>query len=386
MSPRKIASFFLLSSFFFSDLIFAASDSQCSDVLIDGTKAKQYYQDNFRYKRLVLTRFKSATYEQAKTDKSITGNLSIGEFLLGSNFTEQQFTEFKNNIDLDQRLEIDWNYRRDILTETGDEGILQSWLACMVTQTGMAIKFKDVTDKQATLWMRWYPKGGVDRVKVKSAPELPSGVRVTNDDGKKFLNGKESIGGGEPVLVKIEFDDANTPLSLSLHFVEDGLLRNKVVDSRTAYLPTRMKYKTMCRDFKINDIVPVHCHNYHGHRLFVQHGSGTGKQYVYCGDINDGWKFLRNPISKHTAATSWVNSYPNSSLLHIEYKFVVASDDRMHFEFNCSNSSPADNECKFDNIHMIEEKVFLVPENMTESDKTQMLSKTSGTQIFECQK
>jgi hypothetical protein len=83
----------------FSQSSFAISNNdQCGDVLKGGYKATSLYSTRFDYRRLLDTRISNMTFQEAKSDTSLTGSMPIGDVILGAGFTEDTFNSYKSHL------------------------------------------------------------------------------------------------------------------------------------------------------------------------------------------------------------------------------------------------------------------------------------------------
>lgn len=101
-----------------------ADKSQCSDVLRDGTKALKLFNESSAYRRLLETKLINMTSQQARADTSFTGNIPIGDVILGVGFTDKSFDDYKSYLQKNTSLFIEATHALDVLLSTGDPEIL----------------------------------------------------------------------------------------------------------------------------------------------------------------------------------------------------------------------------------------------------------------------
>jgi hypothetical protein len=84
-----------------------AQSDQCKDVLKDGTRAVSLYSSRFEYRRLLESRLLTMTYQEAKSDTSLTGNIPIGDIILGAGFDQKTFDTYKSYLQQETISRID---------------------------------------------------------------------------------------------------------------------------------------------------------------------------------------------------------------------------------------------------------------------------------------
>ncbi|MDQ0124246.1 hypothetical protein J2W17_003194 [Pseudomonas lini] len=314
-----------------------AQSSECGDVLKDGTKAVQLFHENNEYRRLLETKLVSMTFQQAKTDTSITGNIPIGDVVLGAGFTEKSFDDYQSYLQKNSSLFIESSHSVDILLSTGDSEILAAWSGCMQNRSGLALRFKESHARSAVLVIQWFAAAGVPQVKIAQDYKLPSGVSVTS--GKDFLDGKLPIIAGTNHEVKFELLNPETTLALTLNAITENTPRG----ADSAFLPSRMKWFRDTRPYQFNVSGGI-CSTAPTIYLDAPHHSGTVLPTVtYCSSLKDGWRFSKR-LGDFSVTSGVSPSYiPGVQIAHAPSWWT--GEDQFNVSLGCSSSTNADIQC-----------------------------------------
>jgi hypothetical protein len=322
-------------------LIFAsvarADKSVCSDVLVDGTKANTLYRENSEYRRLLETKLVNMTFQQVKTDTSLTGNIPIGDIVLGAGYNEKTFEDYKSYLRRDTSLNIESSRSVDVMLSTGDPGILSAWSVCMQNRSGFSIRFKDAHARSAVLVLQWFPAAGVAEVKVAQDYKLPSGVLVTS--GKDFLDGTRSIVAGTNHEVKLELPSPETTLALTFNVVDGDTARG----ADSAFLPSRMNRIRETRPYEFNVTGGV-CSTTPTIYLDARRHSGTVLPTVtYCSSLKDGWRFSKGANDYNVTTAVTPSFVPSTQIANAPVTWT--GDDQFNISLGCSSSTDTDIQC-----------------------------------------
>lgn len=314
-----------------------ADKSECSDVLRDGTKAQSLYSSNSEYRRLLETKLVNMTYQQSKTDTSLTGNIPIGDVILGVGFSEKSFNDYRSYLQQNTLLYIESSNSVDVLLSTGDQEILNAWSQCMQNRSGLSLRFTDVHAKSAVLDITWFPAAGVPKVWIAKGYRLPAGIRITS--GESFLTGKTAIVAGTKNLVALEFPDAVTTLSITLSAVT-GRLKTTPAGGDSSFLPTRMTLGPIeSRPYAFNVSGGI-CSTTPTLLLDAPGKSGTMLPTVtYCSDLANGWHFSKTDFS----VSGTVNPGGPKHIVHTPSTWI--GDTQLNVDLGCSSSDEADIRC-----------------------------------------
>jgi hypothetical protein len=321
---KKITSLMLMSVFailVITDTAYA-NKSECSDVLRDGTKATSLYHEKSSYRRVLDYKLSTMTYHQAKTDRSLTGNIPIGDVILGAGFTEKTFDDYKHSLSLQQFESISSDQALDILISTGDREILSSWRSCMV-RGGLGLRWTDIHAKSAVLEINWFPTPGINEVKVREMPKLPKGVTINT--GKNILEGKQKIVAGAPALVEFAIENAATPVSVTLNVVSDRSISSG---------SERLKHHIKSQPYRF-DVTGNGCETRTTVCRDTRHKTGTRTNIKYCSHSQDGWRFSKNSNEYSVSHKSEPLSDGNH-FSRVDTKFV--GNNQFEIVLGCSSS------------------------------------------------
>jgi hypothetical protein len=312
----------------------SAAADECKDVIKDGTKALSLYKTRFEYRRLLESKLLTMTFQEAKSNTSLTGDIPIGDVLLGVGFDENTFNSYKSSLQSEKLEKVDISRSTDILLSTGDPEILKAWTTCMQTKSGLQMYFSDVHASSAVLNLLWQPAVGVAKVRIKRDYNLPSGVVVVG--GKNIIEGKEWIVAGTPQKVQFGFKNAKTTLQLTLNVEKEG---GGLAGSSTAYVPSRMTPIQILRPY---DFTKGSCDKSGFLAVDAPHHSGTSRVAKFCSDSANGWRFTR----ASTQVNAWVaipGQIPGTFANHQE---LWSGDFQLSVVLGCSNSSGTDIQCQ----------------------------------------
>jgi hypothetical protein len=326
--------------------------SECTDVLKNGTKALQLFHENNAYRRLLDTKLVSMDYQHAKTDTSITGNMPIGDIVLGVGFSEKSFKEYQSYVQKNSTLFIDSSHSVDVFLSTGDPEILGAWSGCMQNRSGLAMRFQDVHARSAVLVIQWFAAAGVAQVNIAQDYELPDGVVVTS--GNDFLSGKRPIIAGTNNVVQLELPSPETSLQLSLNAVNKNTPRG----GTSAYLPTRMKWFRESRPYKFDAPSEI-CSTVPTIFLDATRHTGTVLPTVtYCSSLKEGWRFSQRPNDYSVTTTVSPSYIPSTQIANAPSWWT--GEDQFNVSLGCSSSTNADIQCSA-TTRLVEDRVVWVP-------------------------
>lgn len=318
----------------FSQSSFAISNNdQCGDVLKGGYKATSLYSTRFDYRRLLDTRISNMTFQEAKSDTSLTGSMPIGDVILGAGFTEDTFNSYKSHLQHETTSKVDISRSLDILLSTGDKEILQAWTKCMDGKTGLYMFFSDIQPNSAILNVEWRAAAGVARVKFKRDYALPEHVKVTS--GKDILKGKELLVAGTPAKIQFKLTDVSKPLSISFNVEKE---EGGLAGSDSAYLPSRLEAYKEERPYNFETGT---CGKSASLAVDTRHYTGNSATAKYCSNISDGWKFSKNSVSVQ-AKVGIPGQIPGT---FANYQIFWVGDSQLIVQLGCSNSSSTDIQC-----------------------------------------
>lgn len=329
-----------------------AQKSQCSDVLKDGTKAVRLFQENDTYRRLLETKLMNSSARQSRSDTSLTGNIPVGDIVLGAGFTDKSYDDYKSYLQKDSKMQIDTSHALDVMISSGDPGILNSWLACMQTKSGLGIWFKNIHAKSAVLVIQWFPAAGVGQVFIDKNFKLPKNIRVTSGD--EFLKGTMPIVAGTNHEVAFELEGPEQNLPITLNAVSDNLPRG----ADSTFLPSRMKLIRRTRPYAFNVSGGV-CSTSPTIFLPALHHSGTTlPTTTYCSSLSSGWRFSKRD-GDVSVTTSVIPSFiPNVQIAVAPYTWT--GDDQFNVSLGCSSSTAADIQCSA-TTRLVEERFDWTP-------------------------
>lgn len=311
-----------------------AGKDECKDVLKDGTRAASLYSSRFEYRRLLESHLVNMTYEQAKTDTSLTGSIPIGDIILGAGFDRQTFHEYKNYLQQDTALRVDISRSLDIMLSTGDPEILRAWSECMKSRIGLSLYFTEVHATSAVLNLEWHAGAGVPRVKVKQDYSLPRDVKVSA--GRDILNGKEFLVAGTSHQVKFEFNNAVTPFSFTINVEKDG---GGLAGADSAYLPTRLEPYLQLRPFQFSS---GQCDKSPLLAVDTLRHTGNSASARFCSNGSSGWRFARTSLQVLTSVAI-PGQLPGT---FSNYQTFWSGDFQVTVVLGCSNSSGTDIQCQ----------------------------------------
>lgn len=315
----------------FSQSVMAGKD-ECKDILKDGTRAISLYQSRYEYRRLLETKLVTMTYQESKKDTSITGNIPIGDIVLGVGYDESSFNSFKNYMKNESLLKVSISNAVDIMLSTGDPVIAAAWSECMSSQTGLAVYFSDIYPTTAILHLEWKAAAGVVSVNVNKNYKLPNGVRITS--GQDSMTGKLPLKASAPAVVQFTFDNATTPLSMAINVLD----RKGAAGSDTAYLPSRLEPYTQTRPYQFET---GKCDKSSFMAVDARHRTGTSTTGKYCADNANGWRFTR-PSVIVLPYVGIPGQIPNTFANH---QIIWSGNDQFSVLLGCSNSSGTDIQC-----------------------------------------
>jgi hypothetical protein len=325
---KKLA--FALISLAMASSAFAQKD-RCADVLSEGAFAKTLYQSNTTYRRMLDYYLSTLTYDQAKTDRKLTGNIPIGEAVLGAGFTENRLATHKATTNLTIAERIDFSNATSVGVQTGDSYVLNAWTNCMRGRGGFAATFESVNATTATLVLEWFPIAGIQSVQVNPAFTLPPGLHLTS--GMEYLKQGKEIVAGTPARVQFKLDAATTPVALVLNLQHNA-------GSDAAYLPPRLRLDIEKRPF------PFASSSCDTNPQIIQdalrHTGTVSKVYTYCSDVANGWVFSQDAGDWAVTPSVHVGSPLHLAVFHTA-NFV--SQDRFQAQLGCSSSSDTDLRC-----------------------------------------
>ena len=306
----------------------------CRDILKDGTRASSLYHTNYQYRRLLESKLLTMSYQQAKSDTSITGSIPIGDIVLGAGFDETSFNSFRSYLQNDTVLTVDVSKEVAIMLSTGDPNIVGAWRDCMKSKTGLSIYFSSVGPKTAVLHLQWAAALGVTEVKVSEAYKPPKGVRIVS--GVNIMNGKEAIKAGTSHEVQFEFESPRIPLTLVLNVKkpEGGL-----AGADTAYLPARFESYVQSRPYQPNTGA---CDKTGLFGVDTRHNSGNSISSRFCTDITNGWRFTSGSLQV-LASVAIPGQIPGTFANHQEF---WSGNNQVTVLLGCSNSSGTDIQCQ----------------------------------------
>lgn len=317
---------------FLSQFVFAASD-ECKDILTDGTRALSLYSSRYEYRRLLESRLLSMTYQEAKSDTSITGSIPIGDIILGVGFDEKTFNSYKNHLQTETISKIDISKSTDILLSTGDPEIVKAWSTCMKDKTGLVMYFSDVHASSAVLNLEWHPSAGVPKVRVKKDFRLPNDVSVIS--GKDILSGKEWIVAGTKHQVEFKFKDVRTTLPLTLNVEKEG---GGLAGAYSAYVPTRLEPFLQVRPYQFAN---GQCDKSGVMDVTAYHHTGTSVAKTFCSDSANGWRFSKTALQV-LASVAIPGQIPGTFANHQD---LWSGDFQVTVVLGCSNSTGTDIQC-----------------------------------------
>lgn len=334
-----------------------AQKSECSDVLKDGTLARSFYSERTEYRRLLEYKLLQLTYEQAKKDTSLTGNIPIGDIVLGVGFTEQSFQSFKQHLQQNLNLEINSSHALDVILAIGDPVIVQEWGKCMATHGArLALRFEDVQATGAVLVVEWYPGAGVGEVFINRDFKLPAGVKVVS--GMSYLADLKErrqlpIVGGTPARIQLEIDSAAREVPITFNAISKNTPRG----SDTAFLPTRMEWERTTRAFSPTTGGPSCTTNLTILQDQLRHGGSTRAPAVYCSDLRNGWRFSQR--ASDFSVQKFHDPGVGNAFAHLHAAQFVGPDQFV-VVLGCSNSSDTDIRCSASTV-LTEERYIWKP-------------------------
>jgi hypothetical protein len=330
-----------------------ADKSECSDVLKDGAKATQLYHENNEYRRLLETKLSTMTFQQAKSDTSLTGNIPIGDLLIGVGFSEQSFNEYKSFLQSDTTLYIQSSHTLDVMLTTGDSTIVSTWLACMQNKKGgLALRFRQVELDSAVLVIQWFADVGVAEVRIAQDFILPAGVKITS--GESFLKGTRSIIAGTQHEVKFELSGPTTTVALTLNAVQGDTPRG----ADSTFLPSRMSWQRETRPYQFNVDEGI-CSTKQTIYLDTPRHSGTTlPTTTYCSHFKDGWRFSTRPSDFNVAVGVAPSSIPSTQFGTAPYFWT--GDGQFNVSLGCSSSTNTDIQCSA-TTRLLEERYVWKP-------------------------
>lgn len=169
-------------------------DDQCRDILRDGTLMHWTSSDNQFFKQLVYQQFMRSTYQESKRNKAFGLDVSVGEFVLGSSYTEDEFKRKQGQLQTTFSQETAYERRVDVAVSSGDEKIVEAWSKCMSdpNRGGLSVRLEPKSPREVNLFLEWHALPGVDAVKTIEAVSLPAGTVIRT--GKECFRKGTSIG------------------------------------------------------------------------------------------------------------------------------------------------------------------------------------------------
>ncbi|MDP3626976.1 MAG: hypothetical protein Q8S12_10280 [Hydrogenophaga sp.] len=276
---------------------FARADaSQCSDALVQGTKAESAYRESYAFRQLVDLRFSQVGYERSKSDRSLTGTIPIGNLVIGGSYDEAQYRARSEAIRRSQNWDTSFNRDVDIILSTGDPEILKAWSACMTNKRGgLSVRFDEVKAKSAVVRVEWFGASGVNQVILSSPGKLPDGVSIVQG-GDCLAPGKVIVANTQGCSAVLSFTSAETPVQLALN-------TDKGEGSAQAYLPARRQLVKKSRPFQGAPGQETSLFS-----MRTEPRSSNLKERLFYSDYENGWFF--DPASFQWAVTTIERNYP----------------------------------------------------------------------------
>lgn len=307
-----------------------ADQSQCSDVLMEGTRSRQLYRDKVLYRQLADLHFAYVGYEQSKKDTSLSGNVPIGKIVIGGEYNENQYNAKRERILQNQVWDTQYTRSIDVLLSTGDNAILQAWSRCMRDRNGgLSIRFDKVTGKTAVAVIEWFGSVGINKTSLTRDWSPPAGVTVRT--GRECLlrdfNGqRQEFTANKPggCAVEFQFDSARTPLTMVLNS-ENG--------SASAYLPPRIFVREDERPYAFT--TKPGCEGPAKLYAHTMGRSGKSVSAVYCSDDANGWSFKK----EDSRASINLTNHKDSNLQKAWVDFHWVGLSKAIVQLNCSNSA-----------------------------------------------
>lgn len=229
------------------------AQDKCSDVLKNGTFQTASYRSREYVSQIILARFASASFEEAKNDKTLGFGVPVGEVVFNGDFTESQFKRKQEELRRTFSYSAIRNHELDVALASGDSTIVKAWRDCMVDRTGLSIRFIPYNSTQIVLSVEFFAPAGVAQTKLTDGFELNPGGRndskgtIGNPDrifvqaGSKCIEKGTVIKDKIPCTIVLQLPNAERTLTVALISTHG---------SATAYLAPRLKRVTERKPFE----------------------------------------------------------------------------------------------------------------------------------------
>jgi hypothetical protein len=221
-----------------------AQNDRCSDILADGTKSYEHFQQSDYYQQIVYSRLLSSNSRQAREKSKGAFSVPTGEAVFGGNYSDDSYRQKQAAMQATNFSKITSDQELDVALVSGDSEIIGAWKECMTKKSGVAMYFERNTGapRQAILHIMWYPSPGVSQVKLTDGIPLPQGVLASGSDACLRRGTKLTA-----------LTDCSVQLSLPSALTTVTALVKTDHGNATAFLPSRLKFR---RDVK-RYIVPL---------------------------------------------------------------------------------------------------------------------------------
>lgn len=201
----------------------ASAQDQCSDILRDGTLQKINWREKSYFNELVYARFASLSYEEAKTDRTLTGSVPIADFVLGGSHSDQSFRQKRQDIENTYFRNATSGRELSVVLSKGDPEIVRAWSQCMGSKGGgLAMQPRVIGPRQVRIDVLYFLKGNEHTVKLTDDVLITNADALANEEFVSVLQGSSCLkkgaefrAGDPPCIVTLRVASAMHPLSVT---------------------------------------------------------------------------------------------------------------------------------------------------------------------------
>jgi len=181
---NKIIRWSLAASFLAVSATPAFAQDSCGDILKNGAFDSVDIASRSEYQEIIISRFLSSTYEGSKRTDSGIGGKSIGEMVMGSAYTKNEYDQKKATLRQSYDRTLTQTEEWSVATRTANPGIVKAWESCMNTSSGLLARFetRPGDGRNATLVLSFKPSNGVTAATIAGDTTLPAGVTFVSQN------------------------------------------------------------------------------------------------------------------------------------------------------------------------------------------------------------
>ncbi|MEP9359768.1 hypothetical protein [Sphingomonas sp. KR3-1] len=194
----------------------AYAQDQCKDILESGVFNSVDTSSRSEYQEIIISRFLSSTYEGSKRSGSGIGVKSLGELVMGSGYTENEYNQKKAMLRQSYARTLTRTEEWSLATRTADKDIVAAWQGCMGGKSGLFARFETQPGdgQNVTLVLTVNGAMGLNQVELSADTTIPATAQILSQSQyAKCLSKGAVITATAPCRVALQLPAA-TPLKL----------------------------------------------------------------------------------------------------------------------------------------------------------------------------